>query len=163
MWQRGLCIPVFWARKDATFTYHHLEDTHGKAFHAVIDFSEKWPGAFTCDIIVTEGLEPFEGNPPRRMTQDIPDLLTGSYRIGWFVAGRDIWWRLVDDAAESNRMFEKIPGIEVEALSILFKRCEGDWYASSYDRDQVQVVQEASEHLCDTFECHVVPKLLKNA
>ena len=121
----------------------------------------KWPGAFTCDVIVTPTLEALAGNPPHRWPKDIPTLPVGSYRIGWFVAGRDIWWRLVDEAVESRRLWENIPGVDVEALTA--KRDPDHWYAPSYAVEFPEIIREALQHFSDTFENHVLPKLHLNA
>lgn len=156
-----MCTPVFWARKDATFTDDSALASSGLAFHAVIDFSTKWPGAFTCDVVVTPDLESLGDNPPRRWPDDVASLPIGSYRIGWFVEKRDIWWRLVDEAAEMRQLYEQIPGIDVSALGI--ERHPDHWYASSYAVELPQIIQEASQHFSDAFERHVIPKLQRNA
>ena len=67
---------------------------------------------------VRQNLEPLGDNPPRRRSHAIATLPFGSCRIVSFVAGRDIWWRLVDDAAELRRLYEQIPGADVAALGI---------------------------------------------
>ena len=160
-WRQGVCTPVFWARKDATFTNDAALPETGLVVHAVIDFSPQWPGAFTCDVVVTQNLEPLGDNPPRRRSDDIATLPFGSYRIGSFVTGRDIWWRLVDDAAELRRLYEQIPGADVAALGI--ERQRDHWYAASYESGLPQIISEAREHFCDTFERHVIPKLHRSA
>ena len=71
LWRAGICKPVFWASKDATFTNDSTLAKSGLVFHAVIDFTPKWPGAFTCDVIVASTLEPLGGNPPHRWPDDI--------------------------------------------------------------------------------------------
>jgi hypothetical protein len=130
------------------------------AFHAVIDFAPKWPGAFTCDVVVTSRLGPLGDNPPRRWPEDIVALPVGSYRIGSFVAGRDIWWRLVDDAVERRRLYEAFPSVDVAALGI--ERHPDHWYAASYETSLPQIITEATEHFYDTFERYVIPKLFRN-
>lgn len=157
LWRPGVCTPVSWARKDATFTNDSALAKAGLAFHAVLDFTPKWPGAFTCDVVVTSSLEPLGDNPPRRWRDDIAALPFGTYRMGSFVAGRDIWWRLVDDAVESRRLFEQLPGVDVALLSL--ERYPDHWYAASYDAGLPQVISEAREHFCDTFERYVIPQV----
>ena len=155
-WRPGVSTPVFWAKKDATYTDDSALASQGVVFHAVIDFTPKWPGAFTCDVVVAPSLASLGDHPPTRWPDDIASLPVGSYRIGWFVAGRDIWWRLVDDAAESRKFYEQIPGVDVAALGI--ERQPDHWYATSYG-DLSQVIGEATRHFSDTFERHVISKL----
>lgn len=151
---------MFWASKDATFTNDSTLAKCGLVFHAVIDFTPKWPGAFTCDVIVTWSLEPLGDNVQHRWPDDIATLPIGTYRIGWFVAGHDIWWRLVDDAAESRRLWESIPGVDAAALAL--NRQPHDWYATSYAVELAKIIAEASQHFSDTFEHYVLPKLHRN-
>jgi hypothetical protein len=157
LWRPGICAPVFWAKEDGTFTDDSALASTGFVFHAVIDFTPKWPGAFTCDVVITPSLESLGDNPPRRWPDDVVSLRIGSYRIGWFVAGRDIWWRLVDDAAESRKVYEEILGGDVAAFGI--ERQPDHWYAMSYDGGLRQVIGEAVQDFSDTFERHVIPKL----
>jgi hypothetical protein len=161
LWRPNICAPVFWARPDATFTNDSALETTGMVFHAVIEFTPKWPGAFTCDVVVMPTLEPLTDKAPLRWPDDIASLPVGSYRIGWFVARRDIWWRLVDDAAESRRLWESIPGVDAAALTL--QRNPDHWYAPSYAVELPAIVRQASEHFSDTFESHVLPKLQRNA
>jgi len=160
-WSPGISAPVSWAGKDSTFTNDSTHRKSGLIFHAVIYFTPKWQGAFTCDVIVTPTLEPLGDSPPQRWPDDISRLLVGVYRIGWFVAGRDIWWRLVDNCAESRRLYETMPDIDVNALGI--ERHPDHWYAKSYAVELTEIIREASEHFANTFEQSVVPKLHRNA
>ena len=111
------------------------------------------------NIIVSssrEGFAPKTTAPPR-WKKDVPELLEGNYRIGWFFADKDVWWHLMDEEAESRRLWESIPNLPGPP-SILERR-RGDWYASSYDLPFDSVIAEAVKHFCDTFEQHVIPKL----
>jgi hypothetical protein len=160
LWRPGVSVPVHWAKRDSTYTDDSALASGGLVFHAVIDFTPKWPGAFTCDVVVTPSLAPLGDNPPTRWPDDLESLPVGSYRIGWFVAGRDIWWRLVDDAAERRRFYEQVPGVDVATLGI--ERHPDHWYAAAYG-DLSQVIGEAAQHFSDTFEHYVIPKLSRNA
>jgi hypothetical protein len=110
---------------------------------------------------VTSSVEGFppRGIPPHRWGEHVPDLLEGAYRIGWFIAGRDLWWHLIDEEAESRRLYESIPNLPKPLPGL--KRRKGDWYASSYDVPQANIICEAVNHFCDSFEQHVIPKLNK--
>ena len=157
-WQHGICAPVFWASKDGTFTNTSSFKDKGLVFHAVINFTPKSAGTFTCDIVVTSGLEPFVDNPPLRWPNDVPALPIDSYRIGWFVAGQDIWWRLVDDAAGTQKLYAEL-GVDTVGLHIA--RQPNNWYASSYAVGKPHIITEAAGHFSDTFERYVVPKLCR--
>ena len=113
----------------------------------VIDFTPKEAGAFTGDVVVTPTLDPLPVPTPHRLPDDIPQLESGSYRIGWFVTGQVGWWRLVDNAADPHK------------TGIVLKRNRRDWYASSYAKPLSEIMREAVEHFSDTFEKHVIPKL----
>jgi hypothetical protein len=158
-WRQGVCTPIFYARRDGTFSDQESYSKYGLSFHLVVEFSCKWAGAFTGDIIVSsspEGYPPKTPAPPR-WKKDIPELLEGNYRIGWFFADRDHWWHLMDEEAESKRFWESIPNLP-QPVSTLERR-RGDWYASSYDVPFEKVIDDAVQHFCDTFEQHVIPKL----
>lgn len=111
-------------------------------------------------MVVTSNLNPPSDDPPLRFRDDIATLPVGSYRIGWFVEGRDIWWRLVDDTAEWRRLYDQSSGVDLAALSI--ERTPDHWYAASYAVDLSQIIIEASVHFSDTFEQYVIPKLHRN-
>ena len=158
LWRPGICAPVRWAQPRLTFTNDAAAAETGLGLHAVIDLTPKSPGTFTCDVVVTPQLDPFVGNPPHRWPDDIAALPIGTYRIGWFVSGVDIWWRLIDESAAFRRLYEHVSGADVAALSVT-QRQPNDWYASSYDVPLSDVIREAVAHFSDTFEQHVVPKL----
>jgi hypothetical protein len=128
----------------------------GTAFHAVITFSTKWPGAFTCDVIVTPDLHSSGDTLPIRMPADVATLPPGTYRIGIFMGGKDIWWRLVDDAEESRKFYAQIPNLKMAPPVIA--RDPNHWYADSYG-DLDAVIKQAAHHFCDTFEQHVVSRV----
>jgi hypothetical protein len=115
----------------------------------VINFTPKTPGRFTADIVVTPSLDRLPDHDLQRFSEDIPALRSGSYRIGFFGAGRDRWWRLADHTADPY------------ATGILLQRHEHDWYASSYSLPLTEIVRQAVEDFSDTFERDVVPKLKK--
>jgi len=156
-WKPGVIASGVWTRPDCTFTNDSLLSSTGRVFHVAIFFTPKWPGAFTADIIMAESSKPFNSQPRSRWPEDIPSLATGSYRIGWFVAQRDIWWRLFDDAAESRHFFESIPDCDPVTISIA--RSPDHWYAPSYSIELPDVMHAALSNLTDTFENHVLPKL----
>jgi hypothetical protein len=161
-WQRGVSLPVFWARADSTYSDVESAARCGLHFYLIVEFTPKWPGRFTGDIIITSSPQgyPQNCNPPHRWRDDIPDLLEGAYRIGHFVSGKDLWWHLIDEEAESKRFWESIPNLP-EPISHL-KRRSDDWYASSYTVPFTDIASEAIENFCDIFEQHVIPKLNRN-
>ena len=161
VWQRGVCLPVFWARPDCTFSDTTSFSRCGLYFHLIVDFTPKRSGEFTGDIIVTSSPEgyPHDCNPPIRWGEPVSDLFEGAYRIGWFFADRDLWWHLVDEEAESRKFWESIPNLPKPVGSL--KRRKGDWYALSYDVPLQNIISEAVKHFCDCFEQHVIPKLNK--
>lgn len=156
-WQRGVCAPVFWARPDNTFSFSEAHADTGFIFHVIIEFAPKWPGAFTADIVITESTEPFPGNPPWFFKESIPKFRPGTCRLGWFFADRDLWWHLMDEAAESKRFWATVPTLSDPPL---LKRQEGHWYAPSYDVPLKAIIAKAVQDFSDSFEQHVVPKLL---
>jgi len=158
-WKPATVNPCFWARPDCTFSDDTAFETCGRFFHTVIEFTPKWPGAFTADILITSSPEGFSGNsnPPHRWWDHIPDLLEGTYRIGHFYKREDHWWRLVDEAAASKRFWESIPNLPRPMFEQ--QRHKGHWYSSSYDRPLTEIMAEAATHFCDVFEHDVIPKL----
>lgn len=127
----------------------------------MIDFTCKWPGALTGDIVVTPSVEPLNDPALQRSPDDIDALPAGSYRIGWFVdRRRDIWWRLVDDAAESECFLRSIPEADLRGLAI--RRHPYHWYASTYSAPLDGVMREAAANFTDTFERYVIPALARH-
>lgn len=161
IWHRGVCLPVFWARPDCTFSDTSSFSRCGLFVHVIVEFTPKRPGAFTADIIVTSSPQgyPHDRNPPPRWGEHVPDLLEGAYRIGWFFADRDFWWHLVDEEAEFRPFWESVASLFTPPAGL--QRRQGDWYASSYDVPMQSIISEAVNHFCDTFEQHVLPKLNK--
>jgi hypothetical protein len=160
-WQHGIWSSPHRAPRDATFTNPSRLATRGIVFHAVINFTPKWPGAFTADILVASSLDPLPEPFPFRWDDHIPELPIGSYRIGAFVTGGDIWWRLVDDAAESYRFYASLPGVDASAASL--PRTAEDWYAPSYDVPLPEIMQQAAANFTDTYERYVASRLVCDA
>lgn len=156
-WRHGVWSSPHIAPKDSTFTNTSALASRGLVFHVVVNFTPKWPGAFTADIVVATSLDPLIERVNQRWPDDLQTLACGRYRIGWFVANRDIWWRLVDDAAESLRFYSGLPGIDAAALAL--PRNPDHWYASSYDISMETIMQQAAIHLTETFERHVPASL----
>jgi hypothetical protein len=154
-WQPGLFSPAFYTKPEATFSWTRFAPDSPTRFHAFLDFSTKWAGTFTCDVLITDPSN--QVKPKDKLSaDDIPKLRPGIYRIGEFISGKDIWWRLCDEAAESNRFWEE-KGIP--ALAVLRRR-KHDWYANSYDVPTKQIMQEAAEDFTNRFLTHVIPKLI---
>jgi hypothetical protein len=105
-------------------------------------------------------LEPITDPAPQRWPHDLAAHRTGSYRIGWFIAQKDIWWRLVDDEAEDRRFWATVPGVDPSTVPLL-GRCPNHWYASSYEKPFAEIIHEAIASFSESFELHVVPKLKK--
>jgi len=161
-WHQGVCLPVFWARPDCTFSDASSFSRCGLFFHLIVEFTPKRAGTFTGDIIVTSSPEgyPHDRNPPRRWGEHVPELLDGAYRIGSFFAEQDFWWHLVDEEAESSRFLESVGNLPTPPAGLL-QRQQGDWYATSYDVPMQNIISEAVKHFSDTFEQNVIPKLNK--
>ena len=155
-WQPGLFSPAFYTKPDATFSWTRYAPDSPTRFHAFIDFSTKWAGTFTCDIFITAPSNHLEPQNITRFSKDIPSRKPGAYRIGFFISGKDVWWRLCDEAAESNRFWEEKV---IPALAVL-RREKDDWYANAYDVPPKQIMQEAAEDFTNKFLTHVIPKLI---
>jgi hypothetical protein len=155
-WQPGLFSPAFYTKPEAAFTWTGLGLDTPTRFHTFIESSAKWTGTFTGDIFITDSSNQKEPIQSFRFAEDIPDRKPGAYRMGSFISGQDVWWRLRDEAAESNRFWEEkgLPG-----LAVLHRR-KHDWYATSYDVPAKQIMQEAAEDFTNRFAAHVVPKLI---
>ena len=154
-WQPGLFSPSFWTKADATFSWTRFAPDTTTRFHVFVEFSDKDPGTFTGDIFITDASNQLEPQGIHRLPDDIPARRFGAYRIGWFISGQDIWWHLRDRVAESNRFWEKHG---LKTLTSL-KRKKRDWYPTSYDVPQKQIMQEAAEDFTNRFLTHVPSKL----
>ena len=153
-WQPGLCSPSFYTMPEATFSWTRFAPDSSTRFHAYIEFSSKWAGAFTSDIFIADASNQLEKGIHGRL-KNIPDRKPGSYRIGKFIDGKDIWWNLKDEAAESNKYWESVGASGLACL----ERRKHDWYAASYEVPPKQIMQEAAEDFTSQFLAHVIPKL----
>ena len=157
-WKQGAPRPIFYASPDATFSYSSAFASRGLFFHALIEFSPKIPGSFTCDIIINDG-ETEVAPGAHRWAQHIPTLSTGNYRIGRFISDQDTWWHLHDEVEEARKFYELIAKSSGTEPFNPFSRREGDWYASNYEAPFAEIVAEAETDFSDTFAKHVLPKL----
>ena len=155
-WQPGLSSPAFYTNPEATFSWTRFAPDNLSRFHAFIKFSDKWAGALTCDIFITDSSNQNEPIKILRFSEDIPSRKPGAYRIGFFICGQDVCWRLRDEAAESNLFWKEkgLPGLAV------LRRRKQDWYAKSYDVPPRQIMEEAAADLTNKFLTHVIPKLI---
>jgi hypothetical protein len=153
-WQPRLFSPAFYTKPEATFTWTRPVADSSTRFHAFIEFRDKWAGTFTGDIFITDSSNKEEPIQGFRFAEDIPDRKPGAYRIGSFISGQDVWWRLRDEAGESNRFWAEkgLPGLAG------LRRRKHDWYAGSYDVPTKQIMQEAAEDFINKFARHVVSK-----
>jgi len=159
-WKKGAPRPVFHATQDATFTCSSAFATCGLIFHAVIFFTPKIAGCFTCDVIVNDRESEIDSSGSRiPSTKDIPSLRVGEYRMGNFITGQDICWHLHDEVEEARKLYELIAKSSgTEPFNPLSRR-EGDWYASNYDVPFAEIVAEAEANFSDAFAKFVLPKL----
>src|SRR4051812_39052073 len=98
-WQPGVTEPVWWADADSTFHRLVRHNERDLLAHLSVTFTPKWPGAFTAQVVISAAAESLPYRPSPRWGEHVPDLLPGSYRIGWFGRGCDYWWHLKDEAA----------------------------------------------------------------
>ena len=155
-WQPGLFSPSFYTKPEATFSWIRFAPESSTRFHAFIEFSSKKAGTFTGDIFITDPSNQVGPINPHRFSDDIPKLRPGIYRIGSFISGKDVWWRLCDEAAESKRFWEEKGHPEFAVL----QRRQHDWYANSYEVPPKQIMQEAAADFTNKFIAHVTPKLI---
>jgi hypothetical protein len=155
-WQHGVSRPIFYATREATFSCSRRHAEWGRHYHAVIDFSSKIPGCFTCDLIINDHEGEIEPNLIA-WAEDIPTLRVGRYRMGYFMTGRDYWWHLQQESAHSRFFRELLTqqagGEQGKSLP------EIDWYASSYDIPLQEIIAEAEAHFSNAFARDVLPKL----
>lgn len=159
-WQPEQYSPSFWTSPDATFSYVRHAPADPTRFHILVEFTSKSPGRFTGDFFITGPTNHLEPKGIHRLPGDIASLRLGAYRIGWFMSGADVWWHLKDEAAEWRQFRESI-GLPGSACP--FKRRSHDWYASSYEKEQAEIMREAAEHFIDSFHRYVVPKITGSA
>ena len=154
-WQPGLFSPSFYTKPEATFSWTRFAPDSPTRLHACIEFSSKEAGTFTCDIFIMDAANQADQKLSHRWADDIPSRKLGVYRIGQFIFGKDVWWHLKDEVAESNKYWESVGASGLACL----ERQKYGWYAASYDVPLKQIMQEAAEDFTNQFTTRVIPKL----
>jgi len=137
-----------------TYTYHTGSATN-LFYHFAILFTSKQPGEFTVEIFISD--KPTQETMTICWPDDIKDRKLGQYRIGWFVDGKDHWWGLKDNVAESNAFMKSLDADFPSNLQM--QKRQYLWLPSSLDQPLNSIINEAIADLNQKMKDHVFPKL----
>lgn len=143
-WVPASYPPIPWALTEHCFTNHSYLRSTGRVFHLLVEFTPKWPGAFTGNVLVADSDEPFGVEPPVHTAAELTALPVGSYPINLFLGhSEDVWWHIMEG-----------PGTALQRLN--------DWIAPDYVLPFDDIVMAAAVDFVEAVTDEVWPVLQRN-
>ena len=113
--------------------------------------SKTYESRVTVNVTLTQ-----EGNLVEAVQFDVPEPLTvGSYRLGLFGEGNDLWWVLEDEEA---RLIANDLRFGTNLASLVSRTKKGLWFPTSYESES-QVLEEAAIDMAIRLQSQVFPRL----
>ena len=143
-WVPASYPPSPWDLTEHAFTNRTFHRSTRRIFHLIVEFTPKWPGAFTGNVIVSDSDETLGSQPPVHTAAELAALPEGIYPINLFLGHtEDVWWHLLEG-----------PGTTLQRLN--------DWVAPDYSAPFEDIVMAAAIDFVEAVTDEVWPILQRN-